>query len=368
MSVPPTTTHPFEVQVDGQTAESWSEILTQFEDANIYQTWAYGATRWGERNLSHLVLRRAGRPIAAAQIRLARLAILPAGVAYLRWGPLCQSQGQPLDPLVLQQMISALSSEFGQRRGLSLQIIPNACREEQRGEVYANALQQSGFAPEAATALHQTITVDLADTPEAIRKNLDGKWRNQLTRSEKNGLTLEVSDSAPAYAEFLRLYDVMWERKQFDTSVDVHEFARIQVCLTGPARLQTFLARKDGVAVGALVCSLMGNTAIYLLGATNDQARELKAAYFLQWQAMMWLKEHGARWYDLGGIDPVTNPGGYHFKSGFGGAEVTQLALHSRDGSWLSRGVTAFIRWRTQRRHVVKPAQPVPPSNPSSPA
>lgn len=350
-----TVTVPFKVQIDGQTAASWGEILAQFEDASIYQSWAYGACRWGERNLSHFVLSREGQVVAAAQLRLARLPLLPAGVAYLRWGPLCQKKGTPLEAPLVQETIARLRDEYARRRGLSLQIIPNAYAGDTRGVIYEDALKQAGFGPETEVAPYQTVVVDLGDSPEAIRKRLDGKWRNQLNRSEKNGLTFEVSDGADAYQEFVRLYEVMWERKQFETSVSVEEFGRIQAALTGPAKMQTFLARKDGVPVGALVCSLMGNSAIYLLGATNDQARELKAAYFLQWQAMLWLKERGARWYDLGGIDPLTNPGGYHFKSGFGGAEMTQLPLCSREGNWLSAGATTLIKWRRQRHASAKP-------------
>jgi hypothetical protein len=94
----------------------------------------------------------------------------------------------------------------------------------------------------------------------------------------------------------------------------------------------------------------MGDAGLYLLGATNEKARDLKASYFLQWRVMMWLKERGASAYDLGGIDPETNPGGYHFKSGFGGSDVTQLPTHTGQGSLLSVGVAAFSAWRHGRR------------------
>src|ERR1035437_10295178 len=116
----------FDVQVDGQTPESWSEVLAQFDDANIYQTWAYGAVRWGPRNLSHLVIRREGQVLAAAQLRIARLPLTPAGVAYLRWGPMCQMPGSVLDPALVIETISALRQEYVKRRGLALQVIPFA--------------------------------------------------------------------------------------------------------------------------------------------------------------------------------------------------------------------------------------------------
>jgi len=101
---------------------------------------------------------------------------------------------------------------------------------------------------------------------------------------ERNGLVVDVSDGQEAYCEFLRLYEAMRARKQFETTVDVRQFARIHELLSGLARMQIFLARKDGEAVGALVCSLMGDTAIYLLGATSEKSNELNAANFLQWR------------------------------------------------------------------------------------
>jgi Acetyltransferase (GNAT) domain len=337
------------VQVDGQTPASWADILARFADASIYQSWAYGAVRWGERNLSHLVLRRDGQVVAAAQLRIARLPMIPAGLAYLRWG-LFEEMGRPFDPAVVVEMMARLRHEYVDRRGLALQVIPPAFAEGAHAPAFYTALEQSGLRPEPFAAAYRTILVDLTPPADMLRKGLNQKWRNQLNRAEKNGLALEVSDSAAAYREFVPLYQSMWERKQFESSVDVEEFARVQALLSGAARMQTFLARSGGEVIGASVCSLMGNHAIYLLGATNEQARELKAAYFLQWQAMLWLKARGARTYDLGGIDPDANPGGYHFKSGFGGTAVSQLAAHGHRGNMLSSGVAAFAAWR-RRRH-----------------
>ena len=341
----------FALQVDGQTSGSWDQILSQFADASIYQTWAYGAVRWGVRSLSHVVLRRNETIVAAAQIRIARLPFLRAGIAYLRWGPLCQSKQTPLDPEAVAAIIRYLKSEYVERRGLALHIIPNAFSREDRAAAILSAFHRSGLKPETSLGHYRTFLVDLSLPVELIRKRLDQKWRNQLNRAEKSDLLLEVSDRAEAYREFLQLYQAMQERKPFETTVDVEEFARIQALLSGPARMRTFLAKTEGCAIGALVCCLLGDTAIYLLGATNERARELKAAYFLHWQAILWLKNHGARRYDLGGIDPEANPGGYHFKSGFGGEEVTQSVPHAFSSRGLSQAVIRGIAWLRSRQN-----------------
>ena len=340
-----------DVQVDGQTAETWSAILEQFADANIYQTWAYGAVRWGIRNLSHLVIRQDGQVMAAAQLRIVRLPLLPAGVAYLRWGPLVNRVGQTLDPSIVGEMLKWLREEFCQRRGLALQVIPNTYSGETLSDAYEPARHRSFPHLEITWPRYRTVLVNLESAAEVIRDRFNPKTRRHLKRAEKNGLTVEMSDQPEAYREFLRLYKMMRERKQFETTVDVDEFGQMQLLLAGCARMQTFIARKDGAAIGALVCSRMGNTGIYLLGATNERARDLLASYLLHWHAMLWLKAQGSLYYDLGGIDPEANSGGYEFKSGFGGNEVAQSIPYSFPGGWFSSKLFAFIRWR--RRPVV---------------
>ncbi len=340
-----------DVQVDGQTAETWSAILEQFADANIYQTWAYGAVRWGIRNLSHLVIRQDGQVMAAAQLRIVRLPLLPAGLAYLRWGPLVNRVGQTLDPSIVGEMLKWLREEFCQRRGLTLQVIPNTYSGETLSDAYEPARHRSFPHLEITWPRYRTVLVNLESAAEVIRDRFNPKTRRHLKRAEKNGLTVEMSDQPEAYREFLRLYKMMRERKQFETTVDVDEFGQMQLLLAGCARMQTFIARKDGAAIGALVCSRMGNTGIYLLGATNERARDLLASYLLHWHAMLWLKAQGSLYYDLGGIDPEANSGGYEFKSGFGGNEVAQSIPYSFPGGWFSSKLFAFIRWR--RRPVV---------------
>jgi lipid II:glycine glycyltransferase (peptidoglycan interpeptide bridge formation enzyme) len=118
----------------------------------------------------------------------------------------------------------------------------------------------------------------------------------------------------------------MWNRKRFDTTVDVNEFARICEDLPARLKLRILVCLHQDVPVSSIVCSALGNTGIYLLGATTGNGLQVKAAYLLQWTMMKWLKDNGLRYYDLGGIDPELNPGVYHFKSGLSGRDVTRIA------------------------------------------
>lgn len=48
----------YDVEIDQVEKTEWSKLVQRFDDATIYQTWSYGLVRWGEKNLSHLVLKK----------------------------------------------------------------------------------------------------------------------------------------------------------------------------------------------------------------------------------------------------------------------------------------------------------------------
>jgi len=315
----------WQVEVDRATPAEWSRMLDLFNDANLYQTWSYGRVRWGGDNLSHLVLKRDGEVLGMAQLRIVRPTSFKFGMAYLRWGPLCERRGRPLDPLVALGMAHALEEEYVSKRKLFVRVLPNALVGSPRAAVIQSAF--SMFAPEPLVAdnTYRTFVLDLAPSLEELRKSLDKKWRNQLTRAEKNNLTVIAGSGSDEYRAFCQIYLQMRRRKSFGTTVDAEEFGRIQEELPESHRMRTLICKDNGVPVAGLVASAMGDSAIYLLGATSDNGLNSKGAYLLQWSLIQWLKENGRRWYDLGGIDPEGNPGVYHFKRGLSGQDVCQI-------------------------------------------
>jgi hypothetical protein len=298
--------------IDAVTAAEWSQLLGRFEDANIYQTWSYGAVRWGEENLSHLVLRRGGEVAGVAQVRIIRAGILNRGIAYVRWGPVCQWRGRELDPDTLRGMAEALRAEYVRKRHLFLRILPDAFEGSGRAAVFRAAFAGYETAPAESPGADRTIVVNLAPALDLLRKGLDQKWRNQLNRAEKNNLTVLEGRGSEHYGMFLKLYQEMWSRKKFDTTVDVEEFGRILNDLPEDLKFKILICQDKGVPVSGIVCSAVGSMGIYLLGATSEAGLNSKGAYLLQWSMIKWLKENGFKYYDLGGIDPDRNPGVYH--------------------------------------------------------
>ena len=131
------------------------------------------------------------------------------------------------------RMARALQEEYVCKRGLLLQILPNAFVGSPRAALFQSAFSTFTQEPQTAANVYRTFVLDLAPPIEQLRRNLDKKWRNMLTRSEKNGLKVIAGNGTDEYRTFCEMYKQMRKRKTFETTVDVEEFGRIQEDSTG---------------------------------------------------------------------------------------------------------------------------------------
>jgi hypothetical protein len=359
-----TATGSFTISVDQIGEHDWNTLLPTFADASIYQTWAYGVVCWGEKQLSHLLLKCGAEIVAAAQLRLVRLPVVNKGVAYLRWGPLWRLRGQPIEPGVLDQMLRALRTEYVGRRGLLLRMLPAVFQDDAWAGAVTSCLKQHELELETQIRPYHTTRVDVGQPVDAIRKGLQSRWRSYLNAAEKATLTLVQGTSDELYDQFTILYREMMARKQFETTVDIEEFRQIQKRLPESLKMQIFVCSENGQPHNALVVSALGDSAIYLLAATGNAGLNGRGAYLLQWRAMEWLHQQGIRWYDSGGINQEKNPGGYQFKRGLGGEEASHLGRFELRDNWLSAAATAIgersqtvvAKMKNSLRRTVRPA------------
>lgn len=330
-------TSEYRIEIDTISKDEWTELLLQFDDATIYQTWSYGATRWNRKNLSHLIVKINEEVIGISQVAIKKLPFVGAGIAYIPWGPLWQKKKEERNYENLRATIKALKEEYVSHRGLFLRIMPNIIEDRSNDTDKAlSILEDAGFRQNSSLLPYRTFIVDLSPSLSDIRKKLDQKWRNQLNRSEKNELSFIEGDSDELYKIFLSLQGEMRGRKKYDPGVDYDEFREIQKDLSDPVKMKIIVCEYQGAPVTATIVSDIGDTGIYLFGATGDKGLKLKGAYLSQWLMIQWLKEKGCRWYDLGGIDPERNPGVYHFKAGLSGKEVYHIGQFEMCKSILS--------------------------------
>jgi lipid II:glycine glycyltransferase (peptidoglycan interpeptide bridge formation enzyme) len=300
-------------------ANKWAGIMDLFEDANIYQTWAYGSIKMGENNISHLVLRKRGEIVAAAQSWIFKLPLIKIGIAFVKGGPLWQRTGSNNDPADFRHMIRALKHEYVRKQKLMLRILP--LQSNLNLEPIQSVLQSEGFAKHSDGQAYTTIIVDITPSIEDLRLLLKAEWRRNLKRAEQNNLEIIEGTGEELFKNFIRLYHEMVNRKKFYDSMDVNALQAMQKIASPSQKMMVFISQKDGQPVAAVVVSALGSTALYLHGATGKLGLDSRGSYLVHWRAVEWLKQSGCSHYDLNGIDPRNNPGGYQFKSGLSGKQ-----------------------------------------------
>jgi lipid II:glycine glycyltransferase (peptidoglycan interpeptide bridge formation enzyme) len=310
-------------EVDGVSEEEWSELLRRFDDTSIYQTWSYGKTSRGGKALSHVMLRDKGEVVAMAQVRIMKVPLIERGIAYVYYGPLWRLSNNEYDRCNLQKILGIMYSEYVVKRNLLLRIVPNIIENGSKKQLMP--FLSAGFLKSYESEGARTLLVDLSPSLEEIRKRFRSNWRNHLKKAEKTGLKIIEGSSDELYQVFQKMYFEMLSRKRFTDTVDIDKFKVTQEKLPRSLKMNITICEYKGEPVSAAVTSAIGDTAEYILGATSEKGKRLKGSYLIQWRIIERLKTLNCRWYDLGGIDPESNPGVYHFKAGLGGDDVRYM-------------------------------------------
>ena len=336
----------YQVHCDSITIHDWDREIVYFQDATINQTWSFGASLSGASNLSHIVVRRDNAIAAMAQVRIVRIPVLNRGMAYLAWGPLWHRSGHERDYDALWEILQALRSEYAGRRKLYLEIKPNIWNIDPEADDICRLFIEAGFRrlPSVDHTFIRSIRPDLAE----IRKQLAQKWRNQLNYAQKHGLATITGTADDLLDRFSHVYREMVNRKNYVKPVDIAQFILMSKQLPPILKPLVVLASLDEQVLAGAIFSVIGNTGIYLLGATGTKGLDNKASYIVQWRAIEWMKEHGINAYDLGGTDCIKTPGTYHFKAGVCGnrpCEQTRLGTFVAHSGQVSRSLVSLGRF-----------------------
>ena len=73
----------YSIEIGNKTRDQWARILLKFDDANIFQTWGYGAVKWGEKKLEHIILKKSNKIVAATQLWYVKFPIIKSGIAHV---------------------------------------------------------------------------------------------------------------------------------------------------------------------------------------------------------------------------------------------------------------------------------------------
>jgi len=169
--------------------------------------------------------------------------------------------------------------------------------------------------------------MDIRPPIEQLHRGLHKTWRNHLNRARKEELELIEGEEEVLFEAFEGIYAEMMDRKQFVEFADPAECRLVQRDLPADQKMRVFLCKgKDGLCHGT-IGTCLGNTGLSLFGATSNHGKKYNASYLVHWRMLEWMKSRGCQFNDLNGINPISNPSLYEFKSRFAGAHGNDVHL-----------------------------------------
>jgi lipid II:glycine glycyltransferase (peptidoglycan interpeptide bridge formation enzyme) len=205
-------------------------------------------------------------------------------------------------------------------------------------------LEREGYTHRPALPTYRTLLVDLSLEPDELLARATGKFRSNLRKAEKESLEIRVLKGADGPAAFRQLYDQMQRRKSFVDFSDITHLDEIQASLPADLELEFAVALHEDRPVAVQVTSLVGDTAVSLWAATNDEARRLRAGYRVSWWLVGYLKQRGLRFYDLGGLEEEGEAGVNTYKTSLAGKRGRDVRLVGKFDSWASPVSCATVR------------------------
>lgn len=305
-----------QMELEYVSGEVWDENIATFDGVCQEQLYVFAKNRWPGVKCEPLLLRSEGEVVAGVLIMIQPLPVKLGAIAVSKWGPLLKDSSRDDAETVYAAAIEALIEEYDRKRHLMISVLPRATIGPVNSE--SAHLTARGFRPGAQLMFPNRYIVNLRLDDEEQRKSFAQKWRYHLNKSNKAGLEFEHA-GPERLGEFDALYQTMTDRKKFaDHSAYDDTIKPLMETDDDRLRPELFFVRHEGEIVAGALIFKAGDTAVYLYGATNEQALPLRAGYFLHWHIIRWLRDNTkASWYDLGGTDGFQ--GLHQFKKGMVG-------------------------------------------------
>lgn len=332
------------VVMEAISPDDWDALVAGFDDVVQEQLAAFAGARWPDVTLEPQVFRLNGEVVGGCLVMLQPLPLKLGAVAVVKWGPILKDNARPDALDIYDAAVGRLIELYARQRKMMLSVLPRANPVEPNPRVAA--LVARGFAKGSGLPFPNRYVVSLRLSDEEQRKSFAQKWRYHLNKSLKAGLEFEHA-GPERVGEFDALYQAMTDRKRFPDHSAYDTVPLLMRIADERLRPELFFVRKDGEIIAGAIIFKAGDTAVYLYGATNEQALPLRAGYFLHWEIIRWLRDNTpARWYDLGGTDGFQ--GLHQFKKGMVGDEgfihpVPEMMSYAEDVRARLLGGLAFL-------------------------
>jgi lipid II:glycine glycyltransferase (peptidoglycan interpeptide bridge formation enzyme) len=295
-----------------------TDYFTQNPHGSVFQSpsWVL-ATHANPRRSIAATAFEGNRPVFAALVEKSRLPGTPYHYGYIHRGPV-------MDDIDRAVALWPAFEKLMQREGICATTIQPQW-EHNAAAVLIDFLKSRGYATATDSQSHaNTLCIDLQrSTDEIFRKDLNSMRRGRIRKAIKLGIRTERVRSDAEMAAFWEMYRKMCDRKGIKYWSS-EMFRRVyRYSQQHPDNCICLMGWLDGELIGGLIVLKHGNMAEFTKGSsTSKPLSGVPKTELLHWEAILWAKSAGARFYDLGGITPGAEKGSQEwginkFKSGF---------------------------------------------------
>ena len=174
-----------------------------------------------------------------------------------------------------------------------------------------------GEAPASLSFYGHSLNL-VADELRMFEK-MDGSARQAVRKAERDGVIVEVSQSAAAVRDFYVLQCRTRKRHGLPPQ-PFSFFLNIWRHILSLNQGMVVLASQGGEKIGGAVYFFLGGRAIYKFGASDFRRQHLRPNNLVMWTAMKWLARNGATTLHLGKTS-LANEGLRKFKLNLGAVE-----------------------------------------------
>ena len=286
--------------LNDQQRAAWDAFVDSVPYADVTQL-----TGWAEVRAAagfspvYLLAKDGDRLIAGAQLLRRRVPVL-GWIYYLSGGPLLGPDLAGRND-VIRQLTRGLASLLEHRCRMLFIQPPFAAPDVSR------ALLDLGFRPsKAKIAPPASLRVDLSRPVEDIRAGMKRKLRNWSRRWQASGVTTRLGDvSGIALLAGLLQKSAAFQHYQ---PLSRDYITRMYETLEPAGNAVLFVGQSNGVPVAVTLYTKCGGVLRgRLTGFDRDSdALKLNVPSAVAWDAMLWARENGVRWFDFGGIQITT--------------------------------------------------------------
>lgn len=294
--------------------EIWHTHFKNVNKRNISQEWNYGEFKSDSKNkVKRFKVIDNEDVISIFQVIYKKIKFLPfLTFIVLNRGPLYLIEDEKLKLEVLKK----IGNNFTINKGYILIISPFL----KISKSLKNFLLKNRFLSFFSID-YETSYIDLKKDIDNLRSNLHYKWRNQLSKSEKNDIIVKI-DRNPSNIEFyINEYQKMLEWKNFTGLSKKRLIDFLELFIKNRQIIFLTAFDMENNIIGFVILSTFSKTAVYYIGWSSSEGRKMYSTNFLLWKSIVYLKSIGFEELDLGGYDSKNVPGIANFKKRMGGEE-----------------------------------------------